>query len=61
MCGICGIVDLKNRPINKDVLRKMNSTLVHRGPDDKGYSINAKCSEGLGARCLSIIDLKTGY
>jgi asparagine synthase (glutamine-hydrolysing) len=37
----------------------MCGTIVHRGPDDEGYSISA--AVGLGMRRLSIIDLKTGH
>ena len=58
MCGICGIYNLDGRPVDQNVLERMNSTLVHRGPDDEGYYIDE--SIGLGHRRLSIIDLNTG-
>ncbi|MEA3414798.1 MAG: asparagine synthase (glutamine-hydrolyzing) [Thermodesulfobacteriota bacterium] len=58
MCGICGIYNLDGRPVDNDLLHKMNNTLVHRGPDDEGYYVNGDV--GLGHRRLSIIDLDTG-
>jgi len=58
MCGICGIYNLDGEPVNADLLKRMNSTLVHRGPDDEGYYVDE--SIGLGHRRLSIIDLNTG-
>jgi asparagine synthase (glutamine-hydrolysing) len=67
MCGICGIVNFKGEPVKAEVLKKMNSLLTHRGPDDDGYffSRDAKnqsssLSVGMGMRRLSIIDLETG-
>lgn len=59
MCGICGIYNLNGQPVDKNLLKKMNSTMVHRGPDDEGYYL--KGSVGLGHRRLSIIDLNTGH
>lgn len=59
MCGICGIYNLDGKPVNVDLLKRMNLTLVHRGPDDEGYYVDE--SIGLGHRRLSIIDLNTGH
>jgi len=47
MCGICGIINLDDRPIDRSVLEAMNRTMVHRGPDGEGYFANAK---GIGQR-----------
>lgn len=58
MCGICGIYNLDGRPVDAHLLRRMNNTLVHRGPDAEGYYINGNV--GLGHRRLSIIDLEGG-
>jgi len=59
MCGITGIVDLKDRrPVNAALLREMNGTLRHRGPDGDGFHIEP--GVGLGHRRLSIIDLEGG-
>lgn len=58
MCGICGIFNIDGKPVEMEVLRAMNDTLVHRGPDDEGYYLDG--SVGLCHRRLSIIDLSTG-
>ena len=59
MCGITGIVDLREkRPIDQAQLARMNATLVHRGPDGDGFHIEP--GVGLGHRRLSIIDLAGG-
>lgn len=55
MCGICGKINLDNQPVTETLLRRMASSLSHRGPDDEGIYING-CA-GLGHRRLSIIDL----
>ena len=63
MCGITGIVNFNGKPVDAEVLRKMNNLLIHRGPDDEGYFIkeaNGGVNAGLGMRRLSIIDLETG-
>ena len=66
MCGICGIIDCDNKPVDKDLLRKMCGSFVYRGPDDEGYytdqRIDGKGHEinvGLGHKRLSIIDLSS--
>ncbi len=59
MCGISGIVDvLRKRPINQGLVRAMNDTLVHRGPDGEGFHFEP--GVGFGHRRLSIIDLEGG-
>jgi len=58
MCGICGFCFSDERPVDLDILKKMTTTLQHRGPDDEGYYTNKGI--GLGHRRLSIIDLDTG-
>jgi asparagine synthase (glutamine-hydrolysing) len=37
MCGIAGIVDLGNQPVQPGLLLAMNQAVAHRGPDDEGY------------------------
>ena len=60
MCGITGILQPKSRgPVDINLLRTMNSTLRHRGPDDEGYW--AEGGVGLAMRRLSIIDLEGGH
>jgi len=64
MCGINGI--LLKSGLNKDSLRedlsKMNSEIIHRGPDQDGFFLHDSDSFQLGMamRRLSIIDLSTG-
>ena len=59
MCGIVGIVDIRDkRQIDRDLLEKMNSSQIHRGPDDG--RVHVEPGVGLGHRRLAIIDLSTG-
>jgi len=58
MCGICGIFNLDASPVSMDLIKKMNRTMTHRGPDGEGFFIDSNI--GLGHRRLSIIDLHTG-
>ncbi|HMW41542.1 MAG TPA: amidotransferase 1, exosortase A system-associated [Plasticicumulans sp.] len=59
MCGIAGIVDLRERRnIEADVLASMNQVQFHRGPDEGGVHIEP--GVGLAHRRLSIIDLSSG-
>ena len=55
MCGICGIINYKDRsPVNPEVLNRMIRILNHRGPDDEGNFTDGYA--GLGIRRLSVID-----
>jgi asparagine synthase (glutamine-hydrolysing) len=58
MCGICGILNYNQEPADQALVRQMNSTLIHRGPDAEGYYFDGPV--GLGSRRLSIIDLSGG-
>lgn len=59
MCGIAGIVDLRERrDIEATVLAAMNQIQFHRGPDEGGTHLEA--GVGLAHRRLSIIDLSSG-
>jgi asparagine synthase (glutamine-hydrolysing) len=59
MCGIVGIMDVSGaRPIDRELLVRMNDTQYHRGPDEVG--VHVEPGLGLGHRRLSIIDLSTG-
>ncbi len=59
MCGIAGIFDGKNkRAIDRGLVERMNSSLLHRGPDAGGVHLEPGLA--LGHRRLSIIDLSTG-
>lgn len=55
MCGIAGIFNLDSSPVDPSIIKGMNKTLSHRGPDDEGLFIDNNI--GLGHRRLSIIDL----
>lgn len=55
MCGICGIINLKNKPIRQAALFPMMQRMKHRGPDDEGIFIHRNV--GLGFVRLSILDL----
>lgn len=58
MCGICGYI--ADRPEKEEVLKRMNETLAHRGPDDHGEETYATAGGryvGFAQRRLSILDL----
>src|SRR5262245_20318142 len=60
MCGICGQFNFgSQRPVEPEVIRRMATSIVHRGPDDEGFHFDG--SLGLGFRRLSIIDLGGGH
>jgi asparagine synthase (glutamine-hydrolysing) len=58
MCGIAGIINKKNKPVDQDKLIQMRDSLIHRGPDAAGIYIHNNV--GLAHRRLSIIDLSEG-
>jgi asparagine synthase (glutamine-hydrolysing) len=58
MCGIAGIVDLRARPVEPSLVRRLCDVLVHRGPDDEGYYVKGPVA--LGQRRLAILDLAGG-
>ena len=58
MCGIVGIVRNDGKPVDEELLSRMNNAIRHRGPDEDGFYING--STGMAMRRLAIIDLKSG-
>ncbi|MBI5055301.1 MAG: asparagine synthase (glutamine-hydrolyzing) [Nitrospirae bacterium] len=56
MCGIAGLIGFS---AGNGTMKRMLSTMVHRGPDGSGIWSDGKMVE-LGHRRLSIIDLSTG-
>lgn len=59
MCGFAGIFDLRDRrPIDDELLARMNKALYHRGPDGDGFHVEP--GVGLAHRRLSIIDVEGG-
>lgn len=61
MCGINGFYNYSNTPIanGEELIRKMNSVMEDRGPDDSGIWSNEKRNVFLGHQRLSIIDLSS--
>ena len=60
MCGICGEFQWgREARVDRGLVQRMTSTLVHRGPDDEGLYV--KGPVGLGMRRLSIIDVAGGH
>ena len=55
MCGICGIINFNNSPVDNVQISNMMRTMKHRGPDDEGSFV--KENIGLGFVRLSILDL----
>lgn len=58
MCGIAGIVNTNNQPVDAQVLAAMSRAILHRGPDDAGEYVEGPVA--LASRRLSIIDLAGG-
>src|SRR4029078_2290830 len=58
MCGIVGIVRNDGKPVDEQLLARMNDAIRHRGPDEDGFYVDG--SVGLAMRRLAIIDLKSG-
>ena len=60
MCGISGIINLKNNPIKniESKIDMMTRLLEHRGPDYSGKYINPNRSFGLSNNRLSIVSPK---
>lgn len=55
MCGISGIINFNNKPVEELLIRKMMQVMKHRGPDDDGVFIDNNV--GFGFVRLSILDL----
>ena len=55
MCGICGIVNFNNLPVEKTLINKMMQKMKHRGPNDEGLFVDHNV--GFGFVRLSILDL----
>ncbi|MDA8570342.1 asparagine synthase (glutamine-hydrolyzing) [Schleiferiaceae bacterium] len=63
MCGINGIFSLGDYPIDRAKiglnLEKMNSKLIHRGPDDNDIWLHERIPIGVAQSRLSILDLSS--
>lgn len=61
MCGINGIVNFISSIENKNkIIKSMNDSLIHRGPDGEGTFISKNRHIIFGHRRLSIVDIKGG-
>ncbi len=59
MCGIAGIIDLKQqRHVADEIVRNMARAIVHRGPDEEGFYFRPGLA--LASRRLSIVGLADG-
>jgi asparagine synthase (glutamine-hydrolysing) len=57
MCGITGFIGINN----DELLRKMNCTQLHRGPDDQGYFVDEATGVNIAMTRLSIVDIQDGH
>jgi asparagine synthase (glutamine-hydrolysing) len=57
MCGIAGFVGSAPEQELREQVCRMASQLVHRGPDDSGFWVDAEAGVALGFRRLAILDL----
>jgi asparagine synthase (glutamine-hydrolysing) len=55
MCGIAGIINQNNAPVDEQIINRITDAVAHRGPDGRGVYIDNNVA--LGHRRLSIIDL----
>lgn len=58
MCGFVAIINNHGQEVDSAILKKMATTIHHRGPDEEGEYIDKAC--GFFHKRLSIIDLSTG-
>src|SRR5688500_15862478 len=58
MCGICGISYSDHRTPERNLIEKMTSAIVHRGPDSDGF--HSEPGIVLSVRRLAIIDVAGG-
>lgn len=59
MCGICGMIARDGEHVERELLKTMNDTLRHRGPDGEGFFMHENV--GLAMRRLAIIDVAGGW
>jgi asparagine synthase (glutamine-hydrolysing) len=65
MCGITGFLDTRRADTTAELetkVTRMSDAIVHRGPDDSGFWVDAAAGIALGFRRLAIVDLSpTGH
>ncbi|OIP70473.1 MAG: asparagine synthase (glutamine-hydrolyzing) [Oscillatoriales cyanobacterium CG2_30_44_21] len=60
MCGVAGILGFEDgKDLLKEKIQKMQSSLLHRGPDDSGIYVSSDRRSALAHTRLSILDLST--
>jgi asparagine synthase (glutamine-hydrolysing) len=58
MCGIAGLMDHALPSHERtELVRRMASSIIHRGPDDEGIWSDPECGVTLAQRRLSVVDL----
>jgi asparagine synthase (glutamine-hydrolysing) len=57
MCGISGIYNLNNNPVQAKAFESFTDSMTRRGPDGAGYEYFENSTLALGQRRLSILDL----
>ncbi|MDQ8040033.1 MAG: asparagine synthase (glutamine-hydrolyzing), partial [Rickettsiella sp.] len=60
MCGIAGILDLKEKASLKTSIESMKAAIRHRGPDEHGTFLDEVLGVSLGHQRLSILDVEGG-
>ncbi len=55
MCGLAGVLGGDSAPERSEIVRRMQETLTHRGPDGEGFVSRGECT--LGFRRLAIMDV----
>jgi len=55
MCGIAGVLNINQKPVNQVDLKRMTDAIIHRGPESEGFWVSNNI--GFGHRRLAIIDL----
>lgn len=57
MCGISGVLNYTEQPVDQAILDRMGAILAHRGPDDSGTYLSRDRRVGFSFRRLAIVDL----
>jgi len=55
MCGISGYINLNGEEASYSIIKSMNDSISHRGPDGEGFWLDKEIA--IGHRRLSILDL----
>lgn len=58
MCGISGVVSLKDKNVNLNIVKEMSKKISHRGPDD--FDLTSCQNLHIGFNRLSIVGIQNG-